>query len=73
MKKQQQRRDPSSCWSKAREDEDMFVLLGRDMATPATIRFWVNERIALGKNTPTDPQILEALNLAEAIEKAQKR
>lgn len=46
----------------------MFVLLGRDKATPATIRFWVNERIRLGKNTDIDDQIKQALLYAQLIE-----
>lgn len=68
MKKRDELTDPSSCMSRARDDEWTFVLLGRDQAAPATIRFWVKERIRLGKNTMSDPQIREALDAAYAIE-----
>lgn len=73
MNKAQHRRDPSSCWSKARENEVLFVLLGRDRAAPATIRYWVTQRLALGKNTADDPQIHDALLLADDIERAQAK
>lgn len=60
--------NPDSCLNRARDDEWLFVLLGRDIAAPATIRFWVSERIRLGKNVSTDLQIQEAINCAEAME-----
>ena len=63
--------DPSSCLNRAREDEMTFVLLGRDSAAPATIRFWIAERIRLGKNQPSDPQIAEALACAQTMEAAR--
>ena len=59
---------PSSCLNRARDDEYLFVLLGRDIASPGTIRDWVRRRIALGKNKPDDPQMLEALETAAAID-----
>ncbi len=68
MKKCDELTDPKSCMSRARPDEWTFVLLGRDTAAPATIRFWANERIRLGKNTATDPQIVEAFACAAAME-----
>lgn len=52
--------DPNSCMSRAHDDEMTFVLLGRDAAAPATIRFWIDERIRIGKNKASDPQIREA-------------
>jgi len=63
--------NPNSCFSKAQENEMLFVLLERDLAAPATIRFWMQERIRLGKNQPTDPQILEAEECAKYIETQQ--
>jgi len=60
MRKTQELTDPKSCMSRARPDEMTFVLLGRDDAAPVAIRAWIEERIRLGKNTPGDPQILEA-------------
>jgi hypothetical protein len=46
----------------------IFVLLGRDVAAPETIRYWANERIRLGKNTASDPEITEALECAATME-----
>lgn len=57
--------------SRARDDEWTFVLLGRDAAAPATIRFWVSERLRIGKNVATDPQIKEAIACADAMEVEQ--
>ena len=61
--------NPKSCMSRARNDEMTFVLLGRDVAAPAAIRFWCAERIRLGKNAADDPQILEALACVETMAK----
>lgn len=68
MIKREELTNPASCMSRARDDEMTFVLLGRDAAAPATIRFWANERIRLGKNTASDPQIVEAFACAAAME-----
>jgi hypothetical protein len=69
MRKRDELNSAHSCMSKAREDEFTFVLLARDVAAPATIRFWVAERMRLGKNKQADPQIAEALELAASMEK----
>lgn len=58
---------PSSCWNKARGNELVFVLLGRDPAAPAAIRAWCEARIKGGHNLATDAQITEALDLADAM------
>ena len=68
MRKSDELTNPNSCISRAKDDEWTFVLLGRDKAAPATIRFWVSERIRLGKNTPSDPQIVKALCCAQSME-----
>jgi hypothetical protein len=68
MLKMEELTNPDSCLSKAKEEERIFVLLGRDKAAPATIRFWVQTRIQLGKNQPDDPQIVEALACADLME-----
>jgi len=57
-----------SCLNKARNEEMTFILLGRDLASAATIKFWIAERIRLGKNKETDPQIKEAINCAKIME-----
>lgn len=59
---------PESCFNKAQDDERVFVMLARDAAAPATIRFWIAERLRLGKNKPDDAQILEAYECAKRME-----
>lgn len=68
MLKTQELENPNSCLNRARDDEPVFVLLGRDVTAPDTIRRWANERIHAGKNLPGDQQIKEALALAESME-----
>jgi hypothetical protein len=58
----------NSCMNRAKDDELTFVLLGRDVAAPDTIRAWVRKRIQLGKNKTTDQQIVEALHTAQLME-----
>lgn len=71
MIKKRELSDPNSCMSKADENEMTFVLLGRDLDAPETIRFWVSNRIARGKNKADDPQIVEALECAKTMERDQ--
>ncbi len=52
--------DPKSCLNKAKDDELLFVLLGRDPAAAVAVQAWINERIRIGKNKPNDPKIIEA-------------
>lgn len=59
--------NPASCMSRAQDGEMTFVLLGRDAAAPTALRSWVAERLRLGKNKVTDPQIDEALMCAEKM------
>jgi hypothetical protein len=66
--KREELSNPRSCMSKAREDEMTFVLLERDAAAPNTIRFWVKERLRLGKNQRGDSQIEEAYLCAGQME-----
>lgn len=68
MTKTEELTDPNSCFNKAKPEEQMFVLLGRDKATANTVRYWVNERIVLGLNKPDDPQITGALEFAARLE-----
>lgn len=72
MQKSRELVDPDSCLNKAFLAEWLFVLLGRDVTAPATIRFWCNERIRLGKNTAGDHQIVEALNCAREMERVHQ-
>jgi hypothetical protein len=68
MRKFQEISDPFSCFSKAKKNELMFVLLARDITAPSVIRYWVDQRILAGKNLSTDPQIAEALKCAAQME-----
>lgn len=55
--------DPNSCLNRAESHEIIFVLLARDAAAAATVRYWIDERIRLEKNKRGDEQI----QIAEAI------
>lgn len=68
MRKKDELASPSSCMQKAHPNEMVFVLLGRDVLAPRLIREWVADRLRVGKNVETDPQITEALACAEIME-----
>jgi hypothetical protein len=70
MLKRNELSDPTSCLNKARDDEWLFVLLGRDAAAPAAIRAWVSERYRLGLNQPSDLKIVHALEAARKMEES---
>jgi len=72
MKKLDEFRTPQSCFNRAKPEEMLFVLLGRDVAAPAAIRAWIGERILRGKNQPDDPQIREAEACAETMERERR-
>jgi hypothetical protein len=63
---------PESCLNRALATEHIFVLLARDAAAPHTVREWVRERLALGKNIRSDPEIQEALRQADAMERQRE-
>lgn len=69
MRKHDELTNPNSCMSRADEREMTFVLLGRDVAAPHTIRLWAKLRIEMGKNKHDDPQILEAYAVAQEMER----
>lgn len=68
MKKCDEIYDDNSCFSKALEEERMFVLLARDQVAPAVIRYWADIRVAQGLNVINDPQIVEARACADLME-----
>lgn len=68
MLKIDERNIATSCWNRADLNERIFVLLGRDPAASAAIHAWVDERIRLGKNTPSDLQIVEAIECARQMD-----
>lgn len=63
---------PTSCLSKAHDNELIFVLLERDHAAPYAIRAWADERIRLRKNKIGDEQINEALACADLMDKSSR-
>lgn len=73
MIKRDELTNPDSCMSRAQDDEPTFVLLARDDAAPDTILAWAAKRISIGKNTISDPQIKEALALADAMEEWRRK
>ncbi|HYE19231.1 MAG TPA: hypothetical protein VEA69_12345 [Tepidisphaeraceae bacterium] len=73
MRKRDELADPNSCMNRAADDEWTFVLLGRDLAAPAAVRAWIDERIRLGKNRPGDAQIVEAQQWVARVLDEQKR
>ena len=68
MRKRDEIEDTTSCFNKASASERLFVMLARDPAAPVAIRAWIAERIWLGKNTASDPQIREASECADLME-----
>lgn len=67
MRKKDELSKEHTCMQHAHPNEMMFVLLSRDAAAPVAIRAWVAERLRLGKNIDTDPQITEALECARVM------
>ena len=66
-KRDELREGARTCMNSARDDEMVFVLLGRDAAAPAAILAWIDKRIELGLNVETDPKIVEARACAETM------
>lgn len=66
---------PFNCYAAALPDEEVFTLLARDPALPTTIRFWINERVRLGKADTKEDQnrLVEALHIANASETWRER
>lgn len=59
--------DKNSCLNRAREDEQIFVLLGRDKSAPAAVLAWCKHRIESGKSLPESKEIVEALLWIERL------
>lgn len=73
MRKIDELANEESCLNRAKSNEMVFVLLGRDSAAPFAIRAWCEERILQGKNMAQDAQILEALAIADAMTRERMR
>lgn len=71
--KREEMEDPNSCWNRARMDEPVFILLGRDTEAPGTIEHWSDKRIRADKNTFEDPQITEAMMLADMMREYERK
>lgn len=65
--KREELANPNSCWNTSGDDDVVFVLKGKDIATPATIVKWTEVRVELGKNSWRDPQIIEAQDVASGL------
>lgn len=61
--------NPLSCLNRAELDEPVFVLLARDVTASDVVRTWCADRVRAGKNTHADPQIREALALADQMDR----
>lgn len=72
MRKRDELADDTSCLNRAKDDELIFVLLGRDIAAAMTVEFWARKRIELGKNNSSDVQIVDALRWARTVRAERK-
>ena len=68
MTRDENLRDPDSCLNKAAADEQILILLARDIAAPGTVRYWASLRVSHGKNEIYDREITEACDWADAVE-----
>lgn len=59
---------PDTCIQKSLPEEKTFTLLGRDPVSPRAVRYWASERIRTGKNRNTDPEVIEADEIARIME-----
>lgn len=69
MTKRENIDNPNSCWNKARDDEQVFILLERDEAMAATLRSWADNRIRLEIDKSTSPKITAARRLADMLDR----
>ena len=72
MIKREELKNPNSCMNKAQDGEMVFVLLARDVTAPDVIRYWVEKRLALGKNKRGDEQTQKAFDCARRMEYQQR-
>lgn len=72
MLKKEEIAEPNSCLNKAKDDEPIFVLLGRDPVAAKVVRFWIIERIKAGLGTLADKKIQEADGFQRTMEEYYK-
>lgn len=58
------------CYAAAKEDEPMFVLLGRDPMAPTLVRAWAKMRVESGED---GAKVQEALRCADEMEAYSKQ
>ena len=73
MRKSEELSNQNSCFNRAKDNELIFVLLGRDIAAPAAIRAWCRQRIRSKKNKADDAQIQEARMCADLMEQEREK
>lgn len=64
--------DPNSCLNKAADDEIVFTLRSKDPEAAETIRDWARRRVAHCYDEADSPKILDALQIADAIDKQRE-
>lgn len=66
MTKAEMLADPNSCWNKAKDDEPVFILLGRDPEGPETVDYWSRKRRER-KGKAADAECLDAFYVAGSM------
>lgn len=79
MTKNENLSDPNSCWNKAKDDEPIFILRGKDSAAEATIVAWTKARVQVyidrGEGLPYEEvdKLVAALKLAGQMKEYQEK
>lgn len=71
MRKIDEVEQPTSCLNKARAEEPLFVLRGKDPLAPEVVRTWANIAETYGCHEPD--KIAEARALADQMDEYRKR
>lgn len=64
-------RNPRSCWNKAQDDEQLFVLRAHDPLAPVMVRLWASRYIEI-KGGWQNMTLSQREKFHEAIECAEK-
>ena len=73
MRKKDELTIEDSCINKAKDDEMIFVLRGKDPQAPGLILEWCARRVKDGQNKVADGKIQEALQCARIMEIERER
>ena len=71
MTKAEELADPNSCWNRAKDDQQVFVLVDHDPAFSGGIFLWAMLRIMYGCNEMTDAKVQTALAEARHVAKVK--